>query len=185
MTTDALLARRNRKTALVVVGVLLATTILPWAYAPLYRQVCSMLGINSDLGRKKIGSADFQASAAGAGVGSVPVRFMGISGTLPIAITPLKVSDQVPLGKTYTVMYRLENKTDRPLDYRAIHSTLPADGPGFTLIKCFCDDHRIIPARAVEEWPVVFKLDEKTPARGLTVAYTLFDYDPAANGTKR
>lgn len=184
MTAEAI-ARRNRNTAFIVVGVLLTTTVLPWVYAPLFRHVCGLLGISSDLGKKKIGSRDFAAAGGGAAAGSATVHFMGVSGTLPIAIAPEKTVAEVPLGKTYTVMYRLENQTGRPLDYRAIHSTLPTDAPGFTLIKCFCDDHRVIAPHAVETWPVVFKLDESTPKAGLTVAYTLFDYDPDANGTRR
>lgn len=184
------LKRRNKRLAFGVLGLLVVMEVFPWAYAPLYRQVCDMIGIRR-ASNKPVEALLQEARAAGPVDNKTAYRvsLMGVSGELPIEITPLKTELWAKEGEIVSATYRLVNTSDRDLDYRAVHSTLPVNDPSFELIKCFCDEHRVIKAGATENWPVVFRLVKPVdPARGLTVNYTLFNYDveknKAATGSK-
>jgi cytochrome c oxidase assembly protein Cox11 len=97
-------------------------------------------------------------------------------------IRPLERRLWVKTGDITVVLYRLTNLTPRDLDYRAVHMVVPATDSAFELIKCFCDDHRILKAGVSEDLPLVFRLRHQVPGdAGLTVNYTIFDYDPARN----
>lgn len=179
---DPELRRKNMRILKICLGIVVVMEVGPWLYAPVYRQVCSLLGVRaaSDKNFEELLASEREASAGEQSESEV--RFMGVAGTLPIAIEPLQTQARVKTGEVFTVMYRLTNQSNRDLDYRAIHSTLPAAHPSFELIKCFCEDHRIIAAGATEEWPVVFRLVKPVrEAEGLTLNYTLFDYDPKKN----
>lgn len=178
---DTELARRNRRVTTLVLGVMTVTAILPWVYAPLYRKVCGALGIPvaaanpfevvKKTAREGIGRdrADHSSSL---------VTFMGVSGELPIDITPMTRRAWIKTGDTYAVTYRLTNLSSRDLDYKAMHMVFPQANESFQLIKCFCDEHRIIKAHATEEWPLTFRLLKPVPGdNGLTVNYTIFNYD--------
>jgi cytochrome c oxidase assembly protein Cox11 len=174
------LKARNKRLAFGVLGILVCMEVFPWIYAPLYRQVCATLGIKTATS-KPVDQMLQEARAAG-GVANGPsykVAIMGVSGQLPISIKPLQTHTEAKVGEIVSVVYQLKNNSDRDLDYRAIHSTLPANHPSFELIKCFCDEHRVIKAGVTENWPVVFRITKPIEnSDGLTVNYTLFNYDP-------
>lgn len=177
--------RNNRLTALVCL-VLAVMGVMPWVYAPLFRRVCGVLGI--EVGKEQR-PAEVLARIAREGIGkdraddqSSLVNYMGVSGQLPIDIRPLERRHWVRTGEMQVVLYRLTNLTDRDLDYKAVHMVVPKTDTSFELIKCFCDDHRVIKARASEDLPLVYRLTKAVPGdAGLTVNYTIFDYDPAKN----
>lgn len=160
--------------------------VLPWVYAPLYRKVCGALGIALP---KEQNPAAVLARIAREGIGreradanTSLVNFMGVSGQLPIDIRPLERRLWVKTGEMVVVLYRLTNLTQRDLDYRAVHMVVPTEDTSFELIKCFCDDHRILKAGVSEDLPLVFRLTKAVEGdAGLTVNYTIFDYDPAKN----
>lgn len=173
------LRKKNLRVVYGIVALLVGMTVFPWVYAPLWAKVCGVLGIRQATDKP----VETLLAEARAGDGKpIPVQFMGVSGELPIDIEPLTKSALITQGQVFTVMYRLKNTTDRDLDYRAVHSTLPLADPSFELIECFCEDHRIIKAGAEEQWPVVFRLTSLPgDPTGLTVNYTLFNYDREKN----
>lgn len=167
--------KRNKRLLISLLGLVLVIEIFPWVYAPLYQHVCGVLGINTTSYKP---ADQLLAEARGTSDKAQLVRFMGVSGELPITIEPLERQAMVEIGDVFSVMYRLKNESQQDLDYRAIHSTIPAADPSFELIKCFCEDHRVIKAGATEEWPVVFRLvSAPTDPNGLTLNYTLFNYN--------
>lgn len=176
---DDQLKRKNLQIAGIAGVVMIATGILPWAYVPIFKQVCSAVGFPTSSDKTP---DQLFAEARAAGITSVPVRFMGVSGQLPITIEPVTPSADVPLGQVYAVHYRLTNPTGRDLDFRAVHMVEPVEDKSFQLIKCFCDEHRVIKAHETQDHILTFKLIG-APERGdgLTVNYTLFDYDPKKN----
>jgi cytochrome c oxidase assembly protein Cox11 len=168
------LRRKNLQWAGICAGVMVITAIWPWIYAPIYRQICSTLGISTSQAKSVDVLLD---EARAASLPPTKVRFMGVSGELPITIEPLTQNADVALGKTFAVTYRLTNTSGRDLDYRAVHMVEPAKDGSFELIKCFCDGHRVIKANATEDHLLTFRLT-KPPLRpdGLIVNYTLFAY---------
>ena len=186
MAPDPDLQRRNNRLTAALVGVLAVMGVLPWVYAPLYRQVCGVLGIEAGREQKP---AEVLTRIVQEGIGreraddkTSLVNYMGVSGPLPIDSRPLARRHWVKTGDISVVLYRLTNLTDRDLDYKAVHMVWPKNDTSFELIKCFCDDHRVIKARASEDLPLVYRLTKAVPGdAGLTVNYTIFDYDPAKN----
>lgn len=175
--------RKNLKWAGICAGVMVITAIWPWVYAPIYRQICSTLGITTSQAK----SVDVLLSEARAAtMPPTKVRFMGVSGELPITIEPLTASADVPLGKIFGVTYRIVNTTNRDLHYRAIHMVDPAKDGSFELIECFCEGHRVIKANATEEHLLTFRLTKPALREdGLVVNYTLFAYtgdEPVVEG---
>jgi cytochrome c oxidase assembly protein Cox11 len=177
---------RKRNITLLVLSVLVVMAILPWVYAPLYRKVCGVLGIPVATERKPV---EILADTLKEGIGKERfaeqrslVNFMGVSGQLPIDIVPLTRRAWVKTGEVFSVTYRLTNLAQRDLDYKAMHMVMPGTDTSFQLIRCFCNDHRIIKAGVVEQLPLVFRLTRQVAGdAGLTVNYTIFDYDPAGN----
>ncbi|MEB3196106.1 MAG: cytochrome c oxidase assembly protein [Candidatus Sericytochromatia bacterium] len=184
--TDARLSSRHRRLTMLVLAVVAVTGILPWVYAPLYRKVCGVLGIPT---AREQNPAAVLARIAREGIGKERadeqtslVNFMGVSGQLPIDIRPLERRMWVKTGDVAVVRYRLTNLTQRDLDYRAVHMVVPKEDSSFELIKCFCDEHRILKAGISEDLPLVFRLSKAVPGdAGLTINYTIFDYDPLKN----
>jgi cytochrome c oxidase assembly protein Cox11 len=179
------LQRRNRKTTMLVLGVVATMAVVPWVYAPLYRKVCGALGIPvaSNQPLKVLGKIAREGIGKDRGSGqSSLVNFMGVSGELPIEIAPLTRRAWVKTGEVFAVTYRLTNLTDRDLDYKAMHMVIPQPNTSFELIKCFCDDHRVIKAHVTEDLPLTFRLIKPVEGdAGLTVNYTIFNYDPEHN----
>ncbi|MNT17757.1 Cytochrome c oxidase assembly protein CtaG [compost metagenome] len=153
----------------------MVTAVFPWFYAPLYRMVCATLGIPTTSSKNANVLLD---EARAASLPPTKVRFMGVSGSVPVIIEPLTQTADVKIGKPFGVMYRLVNTTGRDIDFRAVHMVEPAKDDSFQLIECFCEGHRVIKAGATEEHLLTFKLT-KPPLRedGLVVNYTLFPYD--------
>lgn len=167
--------RKNMKMLGICIGVMIVTAIWPWIYAPIYKQVCATLGIKTTSSKD---ANTLMSEARADALPPTPVRFMGVSGELPITIEPLTKQADVKIGKTFAVMYRITNTTNRDLDYRAIHMVEPRNDDSFQLIKCFCEGHRVIKAGVTEDHLLTFRLT-KEPVRpdGLIVNYTLFDYN--------
>lgn len=182
---DPDLARRNRRVTSLVLFVMAGTAILPWVYAPLYRHVCGALGIQVTSDQPYdvlLRTAQQGIGAARAHHGESLVNFMGVSGQLPIDIVPLKRREWVKTGEMSMVTYRLTNLSDRDLDFRALHMVEPENNDSFELIKCFCDNHRVIKAHEVQDLPLTFRLIKPFKGdAGLTINYTIFNYDPERN----
>lgn len=180
------LRKKNARVTALVCLVLVVMGVMPWFYAPLFRHVCGVLGIEVGKEQKP---REVLARIAREGIGKERadeatslVNYMGVSGQLPIDIRPLERRHWVRTGDMQVVLYRLTNLTDRDLDYKAVHMVVPKNDTSFELIKCFCDDHRVLKARASEDLPLVYRLTKAVPGdAGLTVNYTIFDYDPAKN----
>lgn len=176
--------RSHLSLLLVVVGIMGITGTLPWVYAPLYRHVCGVLGI--PVAPQQPTEVLMRTVREGIGrerheEGRSLVNFMGVSGQLPIDIRPLERRAWIKTGDAYGVVYRLTNLTKKQLDYRAVHMVMPAN-ESFQLIKCFCDEHRIIKPGEVQDLPLAFRLTKQVPGdAGLTVNYTIFDYAPEQN----
>lgn len=169
---------------LVVVGIMGLTGTLPWVYAPLYRHLCGVLGL--PVPPDQPNEVLMRAVRQGIGKerheeGRSLVNFMGVSGQLPIDVRPLERRAWIKTGEAFGVVYRLTNLTQKRLDYRAVHMVMP-NSEAFQLIKCFCDEHRIIQPGEVQDLPLAFRLTKPVPGdAGLTVNYTIFDYAPEQN----
>lgn len=142
-----------------------------YAMVPLYEKICEVTGINNLLNPQADGDdfvpdpsrrirAEFDTNARG-----------------QLAMTPnMQLAELLP-GKTYSVIYTLENLTDQPLIGQAVPSYSPRRADRwFKKIQCFCFDQLLMQPNEVRQVPVVFVIDPAMPAdiATLSLSYTFF-----------
>lgn len=145
-----------------------------YAMVPIYDAICRVTGLNNLL--QPAARADEFSPVAGRVVrAEFDVNARGM-----VAMTPsLRVADLTP-GKTYSVIYTLENLSDKPLFGQAVPSYSPRRADRwFKKIQCFCFDQLEMAPGEVRQAPVVFVLDPELPADVNTIAlsYTFFEVE--------
>ncbi len=173
------LRRDNRRMVLKLGVVALVMFGFGYALVPMYRTICSALGINvlslserensnADAGRRntqvdmsRTVTVEFDANAHG------PWRFK-----------PAVSSLQVHPGELATVMYEFQNVQSRTMSAQAIPSYAPMQAAShFTKIECFCFHEYTLAPGEIKRWPVVFFVDAKLPhdVTTITLSYTFFE----------
>jgi len=175
------LLRDNRQ--LVAKLALIVALMFGFGYAlvPLYRAICSALGINvlsvseqttSSIGKKAVApnsqvdrtrtiTVEFDANARG-----------------PWEFRPAQRSLQVHPGELATVMYEFQNVQNRTMAAQAIPSYAPMQaGPHFNKLECFCFNEYTLAPGEKKQWPVAFVIDPKLPkdVTTITLSYTFFE----------
>ena len=165
-----------------MVGKLLVVTFLMfgfgYALVPIYRAVCSALGINV------LSVSELQTSARpGATNGQVDAsRVVTIEFDANVRgqwdFKPEHASIDVHPGQLTTVMYDFRNRQDRAVVVQAIPSYAPAVAMShFNKVECFCFTEHVVQAGQSVRWPVVFIVDGKLPkdVKTITLSYTFFE----------
>ena len=171
---NAFAARRNRKVALMALGLAVFMGGMAWAAVPLYKMFCQATGF---------GGTPRQVDSASATRGEriLTVRFdANASGELDWQFEPEVTSIRLQTGVTATVFYRVTNRSRRPVTGMATYNVTPdQSGAYFNKISCFCYTEQTLAAGETIDMPVVFYLDpalEKDPvmklAEGVTLSYT-------------
>ena len=177
----ATLLRDNRQ----MVGKLLVVTALMfgfgYALVPLYRAICTALGINvlsvaeqqqagrsavgkggnSQIDRSRLITVEFDANARG-----------------PWEFKPALRSVEVHPGELMTVMYEFRNVQNRTMTAQAIPSYAPKQAERyFNKLQCFCFSEYTLKPGERKEWPVAFVIDPKLSkdVRTITLSYTFFE----------
>jgi len=154
-----------------------------YALVPVYRAICTALGIN-------VLSLSEQQTAAATGVAKFDARNTQVDLTRAITVEfdanvrgpwdfkPALRSVQVHPGELATVMYEFRNRQNRTMVAQAIPSYAPNQAmPYFNKLECFCfSEHKLAPGEA-KQWPVVFVIDPKLPrdVKTITLSYTFFE----------
>jgi cytochrome c oxidase assembly protein subunit 11 len=173
------LLRDNRQ----MVGRLLLVALLMfgfgYALVPVYRAVCSALGLNV-----------IALSETQAGTGANAARNGQVDASRTITIEfdanvrgpwdfkPEQASVEVHPGQVTTVMYSFRNRQNRAMALQAIPSYAPAVATAhFTKLECFCFSQQLLQAGESRRWPVVFVVDAKLPkdVKTITLSYTFFE----------
>lgn len=164
----------------VVVGLMF---LFGYALVPIYRTICSVLGVNV----LSLGEADVPGGAAGAR--SLPRNTqVDLDRTItiefdanargPWEFMPAKRSVDVHPGEITTVMYRFKNVQNRTMAAQAIPSYAPMQAmPYFNKLECFCFNQYTLRPGEAKEWPVVFVIDPKLSkdVKTITLSYTFFE----------
>lgn len=154
-----------------------------YALVPIYRAICSALGINvlSLSEQQTSGAASAKAyDAKNTQVDltrSITVEFdANVRG--PWDFKPGKRSIEVHPGELSTVVYEFRNRQNRTMVAQAIPSYAPNQAMQyFNKLECFCfAEHRLEPGES-KQWPVVFVIDPKLPrsVKTITLSYTFFE----------
>jgi cytochrome c oxidase assembly protein subunit 11 len=152
-----------------------------YALVPMYKAICSALGIN-------VLSLSERLTSEGARGRSLANGQVDTSRTITIEFDanargpwdfkPEKRSVDVHPGEMTTVMYEFRNVQNRTMAAQAIPSYAPQQAmPYFNKLECFCFSEYTLAPGESKRWPVVFVIDPKLPkdVRTITLSYTFFE----------
>ena len=152
-----------------------------YALVPIYKSICTALGINV----LSLSELDAQGGARAAGAKSTQVD---LSRTItiefdansrgPWEFKPEKRSVEVHPGELTTVMYEFRNVQNRTMVAQAIPSYAPMQAmPHFNKLECFCFNEYTLKPGESRQWPVVFVIDRKLSrdVKTITLSYTFFE----------
>ena len=162
--------------------VLIAALMFAFGYAlvPLYKAICSALGINVLSLSERESSGVSRAPAKNSQVDlsrTITVEF-DANARGPWDFKPAKRSVDVHPGEMATVMYEFRNVQNRTMAAQAIPSYAPMQAmPHFNKLECFCFSEYTLKPGESKQWPVVFVIDPKLPkdVRTITLSYTFFE----------
>ena len=168
--------RLNRVYAVGGAALALAMIGLTFAAAPFYTAFCRATGYEG--APQRVG-----AEASAEGDRTLRVAFdTNVAPGLNWRFEPETAAIRVRVGKTATVYFRAENRSDKETVANATFNVSPeVSGAWFDKVKCFCFSEQRLGPHETAEWPVVFFLDPKletdsSMARvdSITLSYTLF-----------
>ena len=177
--------------------VVVAAMMFAFGYAlvPLYRAICSALGINVLSLSERETSGVSRAPGANTQVDltrTVTVEF-DANARGPWDFKPAKRSIDVHPGELASVMYEFRNVQNRTMAAQAIPSYAPMQAmQHFNKVECFCFNEYTLKGGESRQWPVVFVIDPKLPrdVKTITLSYTFFEVggkvpaEPAATSAK-
>ncbi len=167
-----------------MVGKLLVITALMFAFGyalvPVYRAICSALGINVLSVSERLSAGSPGKAAGNTQVDTtrtITVEFdANARGVWDFK--PAQRSVQVHPGQMATVMYEFKNIQNRTMAAQAIPSYAPMQAMAhFNKVECFCFNEYTMKAGETRQWPVVFYIDPKLPkdVTTITLSYTFFE----------
>lgn len=151
-----------------------------YALVPMYRAICTALGINVLSVSEKAIPGNSKATPANTQVDTsrmVTVEF-DANARGPWDFKPAKRYVEVHPGELTTVMYEFKNIQNRTMAAQAIPSYAPKQAtPHFNKLECFCFNEYTLKPGESRQWPVVFVIDPKLPkdVKTITLSYTFFE----------
>ena len=144
---------------------------------PLYRQICSVLGItatrtvapNTQVDTGRVVKVEFVAN---------------LNNNLAWRFEPLEKLVELNPGAMATVNYRVTNTLPHAVTGRAVPSFAPVEaGRYFSKLACFCFSNQTLQAGETRDMPVTFFVDPKIPKdlAAIALSYTFFDVTEAGN----
>lgn len=175
--------QKNRRTAFLASGIIVAMAGLTAASVPLYDLFCRVTGF---------GGTTQVAEAAPDDVRDQTVRVSFNADRqpdLPWRFQPLQRRMEVRVGENHMAFYEAENRSDRAIVGRAVYNVTPHKVGGyFAKVHCFCfEEQLLLPGERVE-MPVSFFVDpamlddaNTRDVHEITLSYTFFiDEDATA-----
>ena len=177
----------NRRMLAKLCAVVLVMAGFGYALVPMYRTICTALGINVlTVADERIANGSWWAGLLGNSAAgnsqvdlsrSVTVVF-DANARGPWQFRPEQRSVQVHPGAMTTVMYEFRNTQNRTMVAQAIPSYAPMQASShFIKLECFCfSEHTLAPGES-KRWPVMFVIDGKLPkdVNTITLSYTFFE----------
>ena len=151
-----------------------------YALVPMYRAICTALGINV----LSLSELDNPGVASGAAVNgqvdtsrTITIEF-DANARGPWDFKPAQHALSVHPGEVATVMYEFRNRQNRTMVAQAIPSYAPIQAMAhFNKLECFCFSEHVLKPGESRTWPVVFVVDTKLPKdiKTITLSYTFFE----------
>ena len=156
-----------------------------YALVPMYRAICTALGINvlSLAERQVPGNAPAGRNTQVDASRTITVEF-DANARGPWEFKPAQRSIDVHPGELATVMYEFRNVQNRTMTAQAIPSYAPRQAMAhFNKLECFCFSEHVLKPGESKRWPVAFVIDPKLPkdVKTITLSYTFFEVGGTAN----
>lgn len=152
-----------------------------YALVPMYKAICTALGINVLSLSERLTSEGARAARPANGQidtsRTITIEF-DANAHGPWDFKPEKRSVDVHPGELTTVMYEFRNVQNRTMAAQAIPSYAPQQAmPYFNKLECFCFSEYTLAPGEGKRWPVVFVIDPKLPkdVHTITLSYTFFE----------
>lgn len=169
----------NRRTAAMLVGVVVTVGALAWAAVPFYSWFCRVTGYG--------GTTNVAAAAPGEILDEmVTVRFdANTDRAMPWEFRPMQREMTLKIGETGLAFYEAWNPTDHVVAGTAAYNVAPdLAGYYFTKIQCFCFTEQVLQPGERVEMPVSFFVDPALVKdrdagwiRNITLSYTFYQTD--------
>ena len=180
--------RRNNRVAVICASVFAGMVGLAFASVPLYRTFCQLTGFDGAVRRAEAAPDKVLGK-------TVKVRFDANVRDLPWDFQALQTTQTVKIGETKVALFRVTNRSDKPITGRAVFNVTPEQaGAYFEKLSCFCFTDQTIQAGQTVEMPVLYFVDPKyaddpdTKGKGqVTLSYTFYpavDAKPATTTAK-
>lgn len=179
-TAGTALRRDNRHMVGKLAVIALAMFAFGYALVPMYRSICTALGINvlslSEREASRVGErgpVNTQVDTTRTITVELDANARG-----PWSFKPAVNAVQVHPGEVTTVMYEFRNEQNRVMSAQAIPSYAPKQATAhFNKLECFCFNEYTLQPGESKQWPVVFVIDGKLPkdVTTITLSYTFFE----------
>ncbi len=170
------MSRKNARTGLMVLGVILAMAGLSYASVPLYDAFCRVTGFG--------GTTQTAESLPDTVLDRVvTIKFNADTHRdLPWYFKPQMREIDVQLGQKGVTAFTARNKTNKPVTGTAIYNVTPLKvGKYFHKVQCFCFDEQTLAANEEVSMPVLFFVDPKMAedpnmddVKTITLSYSFF-----------
>lgn len=173
---DRDLTRKNARTGLTVMAVVVGMIALSFASVPLYSLFCKVTGYG---GTTQVSETLPETVLER----SVTVNFTADTArNMPWDFRPETRSVEVRLGQRGLVAFMARNRADTPVSGTAIYNVTPMKaGKYFNKIQCFCFDEQILSPGETVSMPVMFYIDPAMDSdpnmedvQTITLSYTFF-----------
>jgi len=176
------LERRNRRVALIALGVALAMLGLGYAAVPLYDLFCRVTGFGGTTQvATEAEAVNAAAFARSAGAPTISIRFdANTARDMPWTFRPRQVTDTVQIGQRDMAFFEATNLSSAPVTGTATFNVEPEQaGIHFNKVQCFCfTEQTLRPGQGVT-MPVLYFIDPRAlddPAmkgvEQITLSYT-------------
>lgn len=183
MNNSAGTGKRNLRTSLWLVGVVVGMFGFGYALIPLYNVFCEITGINGK------GIPIATVDDIGDGIDrsrQVTVEFTGsIMGGLPWEMTPARTMKVHP-GETVRITYSASNLAGHEVVGQAVPSVSPPRATRhFVKTECFCFTNQVLAPGETREMPLIFRVDTKLPeqVKTITLSYAFYGAEETADAT--
>jgi cytochrome c oxidase assembly protein subunit 11 len=183
-------AEKNRRTLVLLVGLVVGMFGFGFAMVPLYNLFCQITGVQSVELRSSVGDQGFaRARLPQEAVDRfVTVKFDAtVNAELSWDFEPMQRKMRVQPGKTYQMKYVAKNRTGRTIVGQALPSVVPWQATGyFHKLECFCFTQQTLKGGETQEMPLQFSVSPDLPAgiNSLTLSYTFMKSEQPVQADK-